>query len=540
VTPNEHNRGPRLLLTGTFKPFAVDNLYSRKESIPELFHNQLTHFQGIYSPRKHYPTYGLHLIAANTPVDATVLDWPTFPRFLRELDRGYDYVGIGSIVPNFQKVKRMTEAVRLRSPRTKIVVGGFCATIPRLKELVDADYVCAGEGIGFMRELLGFPPEFDFVHPDVGDVSVQVLGLPTRSFLPSIVTSLGCNRGCDFCSPTHFFGRRHVTLIHRGQQIFNEMRRLEKKFGATAFGLVGDDNFLANPTRARELRDCLLRSGKPYAFGTFGSADAIAKFEPRELAEMGIDSIWIGRESRFRPYPKNEGTDLKALIAALGEWGIRVILSSILLLDEHTPDNIWDDIDEHVACRPTFSQFSHLSPAPGTPLWEQMERDGRLLTAIPYEECHAFKQPWFVHPGFSLAEAERIQQDAYRRDFYALGPSLARLIVTTVRGAQNFRKSGSPPLLARARQLERRLWFYKSAMYDMELLADDPGLRGVVRELREAMESMVGRVTSFEKTVAAGAFVAGSARRACNRAFGDVLQPRTTVTHYPADWKPAP
>ncbi len=63
----------RILLTGPYKPFAVDDIGSRRESIPELFHNQLTHYQGLNSPRKHYPTYGLHLIAANVPADVTVL-----------------------------------------------------------------------------------------------------------------------------------------------------------------------------------------------------------------------------------------------------------------------------------------------------------------------------------------------------------------------------------------------------------------------------------------------------------------------------------
>lgn len=527
----------RVLLTGPFKPFAVDNIYSRKESIPELFHNQLTHFQGIYSPRKHYPTYGLHLIANNLPVDAAVLDWPTFPRFEREIRKGYDYIGIGSIVPNFQKVKRMTEAIRRHAPRAKIVIGGFCATIPNLRNLLDVDYVCVGEGISFMRELLGFPPDFDFRHPEVGDVSVQVLGIPLRSYLPSIVTSLGCNRGCDFCSPTHFFGRRHVTLLHRGEEIFREMETRGRRHRTTAFGLVGDDNFLADPQRARELRDCLMRSGRPYSFGTFASADTLAKFEPRELAEMGIDSVWIGRESRFRPYPKNEGTDLKALIASLDEWGIRVILSSILLLDEHTPENIWQDIDEHIAMRPTFSQFSHLSPAPGTPLWERMGEEGRLLPSIPYEDCHAFKQPWFTHPHFSLARAEALQRDAYLRDFHTLGPSLARLILTTVRGFRNFQKTDSPPLLARARQMQGRLWFYKSAMYDMELLADDPGLRGVIRAQREELETMLGKLSPLEKLIGRGAWTAGALRKVYNRAFSDVLQPRTTFTLYPARGK---
>ena len=94
----------RILLTGPFKPFGVDNIYSRKESIPELFHNQLTQFQGIYSPRMSFPTYGLHLIAANVPEDITVLDWPDFGRFVKEIRKGYDYIGIGSIAPNLLRL----------------------------------------------------------------------------------------------------------------------------------------------------------------------------------------------------------------------------------------------------------------------------------------------------------------------------------------------------------------------------------------------------------------------------------------------------
>ena len=39
---------PRVLLSSVFKPFAVNDMYSRKESILELFHNQLTKVQGIY------------------------------------------------------------------------------------------------------------------------------------------------------------------------------------------------------------------------------------------------------------------------------------------------------------------------------------------------------------------------------------------------------------------------------------------------------------------------------------------------------------
>ncbi len=528
---------PRILLTAPFKPFAVDDIYSRVESIPELFHNQLTHFQGVYSPRKHYPTYGLHLIGANVPEDVTVLDWPSWGRFLKELEKGYDYVGIGSIIPNFQKVKRMSEAARELSPKTKIMIGGFCANVANLEHILDVDYICAGEGISFVRELLGHSPEFDFVHPDVGDVTVQVLGIPLRSYLPSLVTSLGCNRGCDFCSPTHFFGKRHITLIDRGDKIHREMERLERKYKTAAFGLVGDDNFLANPGRARELRECLMKSGKPYSYGTFGSADTLRGFTARELAETGIDSIWIGRESMFEPYEKNKGVDLAALIDELGRWGIRVILSSILLLDSHTKENIHEEIDDHISCRPTFSQFAHLSPSPGTPLWDRLMEEGRVLEHIRFEECHAFRQPWFVHPEFSLTEAEKLQREAYYKDFYTLGPSLARLILTTARGMKTFEETDSPPLLARAREVREHLWFYKSALYDMELLADDAGLREVIREIRSEVESMTWPLTGLERSAGTLASVIGRGRKLYNRAFSDVLQPATTYTHYPADWQ---
>jgi len=530
-------RQPRLLLTGAFKPFAIDNIYSRKESIPELFHNQITHFQGIYSPRIHYPTYGLHLIGANVPADVTVLDFPTWPRFIAEIKKGYDYVGIGSIIPNFYKVKRMTEAIREHAPQSKIIIGGFVAMLPDLEKTVEVDHVCIGEGIRFVRELLGFSPDFDFVHPDVGNRTLQVLGIPTNSYLPCLVTALGCNRGCDFCSTTHFFGQKHHILLDTGEDVFKEMVRLERRYHTVAMGLVGDDNFTAHVKRAKSLRDLMVRHEKPYSYGTFGSADALLRFDPKEIAEMGVDTLWIGRESKFQTYAKNAGADMKTLVDELGRWGVRVILSSILLLDCHTPENIREEIDDHIAARPAFSQFAHLSPVPGTPLYERLSRENRMLEGIPYEECHAFKQPWFFHPRFSLHQAEQIQRGAYLKEFYELGPGLARLIHTTLRGYLSFRGSGSAPLEKRARLIEKRMWFYKSVLYDMELLAPDEKLRAVIRDIRKDVELMVGRLTAFEKSVALAAFPMGTARKGANALFSDVIQPRTTYHHYPADWK---
>ena len=214
---------PRVLLSSVFKPFAVNDMYSRKESIHELWHNQITKVQGIFSLRHSYVSFGLHSIANNLGIPCTVLDFPSRKRFLREIAKGYDYVGISAITPNFQKVKWMTAKIREISPQSKIVLGGFCADIPDLRSLLDADYICAGEGISFMRELLGLPAEFEFKNPDMSFDLRELLGVPAFGILknPQIIVGLGCSYSCDFCSPSHFFGHKHIKFYKTGHaQIF--------------------------------------------------------------------------------------------------------------------------------------------------------------------------------------------------------------------------------------------------------------------------------------------------------------------------------
>jgi hypothetical protein len=238
---------------------------------------------------------------------------------------------------------------------------------------------------------------------------------------------LGCSYGCDFCSPSHFFGRRHIKFYTRGRDLFEEMLRVEQRFRSNRICFIGDDNFLIDLKRAEELRRCVVESGRVYDILIFGTADQAVEFGPERLAEMGVGTIWIGREGKFSDYRKNKNVNMAGLVAELRHYGIKTILSSILLLDQHTRDNIGEDIGDHLACRPAFSQFAFYSPLPGTPLYERMSRENRILTAIPYEEWHAFKQPWFVHPEFNLDEAERVQERAYQRDFEELGPSILRV-----------------------------------------------------------------------------------------------------------------
>ncbi len=524
---------PHLLLSSVFKPFGVDSPYARKESRIELFHNQLTQAQGIYRLRAFMDTFGLHAIANNIDVPVTVLDYPTLNRFVKEIKKGCDIIGIGAILPNFQKVKRMVELAREYAPGSKVVIGGFCATIPEIRKMMEVDDVCVGEGISFMRKMLGLPPEFVFKNPDVCQRGREILGVPLLKVnTPHIIVGLGCSYGCDFCSPSHFFGRRHIRFFTSGQALFSEVERVARRFRTNAMALVWDDNFLLVMERAEEFRQCVVNSGQVFNLSIFASADRIRTFGVEKLAEMGVSLVWIGRESRFADYPKNKNIDMRSLVAALRDYGIRVVLSSILLLDAHTRENIEADIDGHLACRPVFSQFAFYAPLPGTPLYDRMKGENRILTAIPFEDWHAFKQPWFVHPEFNLTEAEKIQRHAYERDFYELGPSLMRYIDVEYQGWRKLKNSDKPHLRSRARAIAERMPRYRQLLLAMLYLVPLGPMKVCVDGILEKVESSFGRRTAGDRAVAGGLFLMGRCREIRTRFFGDVLQPRTRVFYY--------
>ena len=200
---------PRILLSGVFGPYGVDDEFGRKENIMELYHNQVTKAQGPASFRFHHRSFGLYFIADNLDAEVTVLDFPSRKRFVREVERGgYDIVGISFIMPNFDKAREMARIVREKAPGTEIILGGHGAAIEGVEELIDCDHVVKGEGIRWMREHLGQDPDAPISHPALPSAEwMSILGVPLVGKSSSLlVPGVGCVNGCSFCSTSHFFG----------------------------------------------------------------------------------------------------------------------------------------------------------------------------------------------------------------------------------------------------------------------------------------------------------------------------------------------
>jgi hypothetical protein len=517
----------RILLSSPFKPFGIDGKYGRKEALAEIFHNQLTLTQGAFSIRNFTTSNALHVIANNIDTPTTVLDCPTLNHYIKEIRNDYDIIGISAQLPNFNQLKKMLGVTRQYAPKSRIVVGGFVAAIPDIKDQIDADDICKGEGIGFMRNLLGLPPEYSYQNPrSIFSETKEIFGVPVIGLKrPLMVVGLGCTYGCDFCSTSHFFGKKHIKLIRSGKELFNEIIFLNRKYPDATIGCVGDDNFLVDLERAEELRTCLIQSGQAVKLYIFASADRIVEFGIEKLAETGVDIVWIGRESKYAGYRKNQSVDCKALIAEMKKYGIKPIMSSMLLVDAHSKENIYDDIDDHIAGKPVFSQFLFYTPTPGTPLYQRFLLEGRINTELTYEDYNGRNASLVIHPAFSSREARQIQDDAYYRDFEQLGPSLVRYIETDFTGWLHLKDSGKSILRARAETYARKMGRYRTLLYAIALLSSSQQHKEMCNAVRRRIESSFGKITINEKAIARGLFFAGSIREARTRRWGDSMQP---------------
>jgi hypothetical protein len=353
VSPHPKGTQARVLLTSVFGPYARDDEFGSRAINPmELYHNQVTREQGSFSLRMFHRSWGLMMIQRNISAPSTLLDFPTLERFERELTSNeYDIVGISGIIPNFGKVREMCRRVRRLSPKSTIVIGGHIAAIPGIDKLIDADCVVRGEGIAWMRRYLGEDPSAPIVHPEIlSGFGMHVLGMRipdnTRDTAATIIPSVGCPMGCNFCTTSSFFGGKgkSVNFYQSGDELFDVMEHMESKLNVSSFFMM-DENFLLNRPRAMQLLTRMKQAGKSWSMYVFSSANAIRRYSMDELVQLGVSWIWLGLESPKSSYAKLRDTDTLALAAELRQHGIKLLGSTIVGLEHHTPQNIRQEIE---------------------------------------------------------------------------------------------------------------------------------------------------------------------------------------------------
>jgi radical SAM superfamily enzyme YgiQ (UPF0313 family) len=538
----------RILLSSVFGPYAQDDAFGSRAINPmELYQNQVTRVQGGFSLRMFHRSFGLMMIQNNLEAPCTLLDFPSLERFEDELrDHPYDIVGISAILPNIGKVKVMCDRIRKYLPRATIVIGGHIANLADLGQRINADQIVKGEGIRWFRKFLGqdenAPVRHIVTHSAHG---ARVLGVPLRrehkngNTAAILIPSVGCPIGCNFCATSALFGGKgkFINFHETGDELYGVMCDIEKKLKVNSF-FVLDENFLLHRKRALRLLELMEANRKTWSLYVFSSARVLSSYTMEQLAGLGVAYVWMGLEGEASAYRKVNGIDTKNLVRALQSHGIRVLGSSIIGLETHTPESIDRVIDFAVSHGSVFHQFMLYTPLPGTPLYDAHRKDGSLLpeSAFALADTHGQYRFNFHHPHIPQGREARLLLDAFTRDFEENGPSLARLIDTLLKGWQRYKNAPQARIRKRwTRDAAPLRSVYAGAVWAMQrYYRKTPAMAQKMASLLKAIYGEFGWLPRISAPLI-GRYLHGTLKREEKRlAAGWTYEPKTFYEKNPA------
>jgi len=500
----------RVLLTSVCRPFGPQQGDAPSVGY-ELLYRQVTRAQGIFSPRTVNVQFGLDYIAENLDAPTVVLQYPSERELIKELKKGYDYVGISFIMALIHKMKEAVALIRKYAPQSQIVLGGYGTVLKDDVLLPYADHICRGEGVAFFRQLLGEPEiPMPYKHPLI--VSwLKVFGWRV-SGTGKIFGGLGCPNGCDFCCTSHFFKRKHIRLLPTGRDIYNVVERYFDLDPSLVF-LIIDEDFLLNKQRALEFRDCVIAGGKKPSIFAFSSIKAISQFTVEQILEMGIDGFWIGYEGTRSGYAKQQGRPTEEILTEFREHGITVLTSMIVGFDYQTPEIIAQELDGLMKLKPALGQYLIYGPVPGTPFFERVIKENKLQDVYTTEKDLFYRRAdgfstMIKHPTLSPQEIEGLQRWCFDQDFQRLGPSIFRVLETRFLGYLKLKDSPNPVLRQKAEYYAHELRYAYPVFLAGRLFGPNHAIRRWIGDLERRIHAELGRPEPgqrFKSVMAVGA-----------------------------------
>lgn len=352
------------------------------------------------------PSLGLLYLAAVTPAGHELA------YFEAQADGGEspevyscDVVAISSFSAQIGDAYRIAD--RLRRAGVKVALGGLHVSVRPDEAFEHADAVIVGEGELIwpqaVQSLLAGGPRRIWNAGELPPVDVAELPVPRYDLLGdkhyhrfTVQTTRGCPWRCDFCASNVM-----LRQAYRKRPVEHVIRDIQAiaKLWKRPFIELADDNTFVDKAWGKEL----CRQLAPLGLNWFTETDASVADDPELLDLMRRShcrQVLIGLES---PEPTGlQGIELKTnfkarrwasnleAVRTIQSHGITVNGCFILGLDGHTPD-IFREVLAFALEAPLYDvQITLLTPFPGTPLYDRLLAEGRLLEPTRWELCTLF------------------------------------------------------------------------------------------------------------------------------------------------------
>lgn len=336
-----------------------------------------------------YPPMGLGIIAALTPEnwDIELLD----ENFYKFEFKDADLVGLTALTAQVTRAYEISQFYQQKGIPT--VIGGIHVSVMPDEAEQFADAVVIGEAESIWTEVI---KDFENgclkkrynaeLRPMVQSPQPRIDLYNKGYAFGSVQTTRGCPMSCDFCSVHTFNGKRYRP--RKVKEVVDEFEKIpqDKVY-------IVDDNFIGysktSANRVAEICREIIKRNIKKEWLCAASMNVADHDEVLELmSQAGCRMIFLGIESEVidQLEEANKNTNIKIGIEnfdkvynKLHSYGIAVLGAFIFGLDSDTPASLENRTKYILESDIDAMQASILTPLPGTPLFERMKKDGRLI-----------------------------------------------------------------------------------------------------------------------------------------------------------------
>lgn len=251
-----------------------------------------------------------------------------------------------------------------------------------------------------------------------------------RTPVAVMITSRGCNRRCIFCSQFDT-QRKGGTRGVRYRSVDNVLAEIESclQQGYREIKFI-DDTFAASYDRAMEICQGIKARGLKFSWFASACSNQVDKPLLQAMKDAGCWAVLFGAESGVQ---KNLNTlkkgikleHIRAAVKTAKQVGLRVSTPFIIGIPGETYADALKTIDFAIELNPDFANFHALTPFPGTPLHNNIEKYGSISNQL---EDYSYQGAAFVPYTMSRQQIQELRQLAFKRFYGRPAFMLRRLL----------------------------------------------------------------------------------------------------------------
>ena len=373
------------------------------------------------------PSLSLPQVAACTPEghEIRILN-ENFERI--DFNEHWDLVGITCLTMTAHRAYEIADEFRKRG--VKVVLGGYHPTALPEEAKQHADAVIIGEDEEVWKDVLNdaengeLKPFYYGMHANPEHIPVPRRDLVRyKPMTEGIQTTRGCPNACEFCATSVFLGRK---LRSRPiPAVVEEMKSIPNKVL-----IFRDPSLTINPKYSMKLFRAIKPLKKKWiANGDINLLGRDEKFL-KEAREAGCIAWFVGFESINPASLKeahkisNKADEYDMAIRVVRKHGMGVIGGFIFGFDADTPEIFDSTLEAVLSWEIDAAEFNILTPYPGTPLYDRLNKEGRILTKdwSKYTQAHVVYEPKNMSPEELLEGTKEVI-----RKFYSMNETIKRI-----------------------------------------------------------------------------------------------------------------